>query len=298
VHVIQQSLTQLLPLSLLVSTIRLPWAHSTLHWWNSIAIVVPMRVFRYPFSCRVKWFIWLFITAALAPRPGAASACLRPFLFFDTSGFSPPSWFHGPWCERFSKSGFRAVLENASARFVQCYRSVQSSASCTLGWCAHCFCTRNCFLPMLIVKISESHCLHWDMISAGKFRWLEKDPSLFSKDMSMATWVLLHVAHPNWAPQGLVLDIKDGSPQFCVPSNPVLSVTSISLQLLSGSTLSTGEVWSDCEKIRPWRLKTGFFRPSYKSSLVARFHDGYKSFYCRAIGTFHDQHAVGIKVGS
>jgi len=38
--------------------------------------------------------------------------CLRPFLFFDAAGFSPPSWFHGPWCERFSKSGWRTAGGN------------------------------------------------------------------------------------------------------------------------------------------------------------------------------------------
>ena len=40
------------------------------------------------------------------------------------------------------------------------------------------------------------------------------------------------------------------------------------------------------------------FKPSYKSSLVARVHDGYKSFVRRTIGTCHDQRAVGIKIGS
>jgi len=40
------------------------------------------------------------------------------------------------------------------------------------------------------------------------------------------------------------------------------------------------------------------FQPSYKSGLVARAHDGYLSIYRRAIGTFHDQRAVGIKVDS
>jgi len=46
--------------------------------------------------------------------------------------------------------------------------------------CRHCapragvliaFCTKNCCSPVLIVKIS-SHCLHGDVISAGKIRWL------------------------------------------------------------------------------------------------------------------------------
>jgi len=32
------------------------------------------------------------------------------------------------------------------------------------------FCTKNCYSPKLIVKAS-SHCLHLDVISAGKFRW-------------------------------------------------------------------------------------------------------------------------------
>ena len=53
--------------------------------------------------------------------------------------------------------------------------------------------------------------------------------------------------------------IKDNSPQVCVPSNPVLSVVLISLLLLSGPTLSTGEVWSRREKMCPWQLKTVFF---------------------------------------
>ena len=85
--------------------------------------------------------------------------------------------------------------------------------------------------------------------------------------------MLLHVAHPSLAPPGLVLDIKDSSPQFCVPSNPVLSVTSISPQLLSGSTLSTGEVpvWSHREKIRQWRLKTGFFSLATNPVLLPDF---------------------------
>jgi len=50
------------------------------------------------------------------------------------------------------------------------------------------FCTKNCSSQMLIAKVS-SHCLHWDVISAGKFRWLAsgKEPALFSKDISMAT---------------------------------------------------------------------------------------------------------------
>jgi len=50
------------------------------------------------------------------------------------------------------------------------------------------FCTKNCCSPMLIVKVS-SHCLHRDVISAGKFRWLAggKEPALFFKNMSMAT---------------------------------------------------------------------------------------------------------------
>jgi len=58
--------------------------------------------------------------------------------------------------------------------------------------CAHwagvliAFCTKNCCAPMLTVKIS-SHCLHRVVISAGKFRWPEKEPALFSKNVSMAT---------------------------------------------------------------------------------------------------------------
>jgi len=50
------------------------------------------------------------------------------------------------------------------------------------------FCTKNCYSPMLIVNVS-SHCLHRDVMSAGKFCWLAsgEEPSLFFKDMSMAT---------------------------------------------------------------------------------------------------------------
>ena len=50
------------------------------------------------------------------------------------------------------------------------------------------FCTKNCCSPMLIVNVS-SHCLHREVISAGKFCWLASgaEPSLFFKDMSMAT---------------------------------------------------------------------------------------------------------------
>jgi len=50
------------------------------------------------------------------------------------------------------------------------------------------FGTKNSCSPMPIVKVS-SHCLHQDVISAGKLRWLAsgKEPALFSKDMSMAT---------------------------------------------------------------------------------------------------------------
>jgi len=50
------------------------------------------------------------------------------------------------------------------------------------------FCTKNCCSPMLIVNVS-SHCLHRDVISAGKFCWLAsgEEPSLFFKNMSMAT---------------------------------------------------------------------------------------------------------------
>jgi len=48
------------------------------------------------------------------------------------------------------------------------------------------FCTKNCCSPIL--KVS-SQCLHWDVMSAGKFRWIAsgKGTALFSKDMSMAT---------------------------------------------------------------------------------------------------------------
>jgi len=48
------------------------------------------------------------------------------------------------------------------------------------------FCTKNCCSPMLIVNVS-SHCR--EVISAGKFCWLPRgaEPSLFSKDMSIAT---------------------------------------------------------------------------------------------------------------
>ena len=50
------------------------------------------------------------------------------------------------------------------------------------------FCTKNCCSPMLIVNVS-SHCVHREVISAGKFCWLASgaEPSWFFKDMSMAT---------------------------------------------------------------------------------------------------------------
>jgi len=50
------------------------------------------------------------------------------------------------------------------------------------------FCTKNCCSLMLIVNVS-SNCLHREVISTGKFCWLASDakPSLFFKDMSMAT---------------------------------------------------------------------------------------------------------------
>jgi len=207
------------------------------------------------------WFCRLFSTAALELWPAAASASHMPasISFLDASGFSPPSWFHGPWCERFSKSRVRAALANISARFVQCLRSVPSSASCTPGWCAHRLLYTELLLTILIVKVS-SHCLHRDVISAGKFRWLasSKEPALFFKAMWMATWALLHVANPSLAPSGLVPGINDNLPQVCVPSNPVLWGMSISLPLISGPTSSTGEMWSRREKMRLWRLKTGF----------------------------------------
>jgi len=50
------------------------------------------------------------------------------------------------------------------------------------------FCTKDRYSPMLNVQIS-SHCVHQDVISAGKFRWFAsgKEPALFPKDMSIAT---------------------------------------------------------------------------------------------------------------
>jgi len=71
------------------------------------------------------------------------------------------------------------------------------------------FCTKNCCSTMTIVKLC-SRCLNWDAISAGKFCWFAsgKEPLLFSKDKSMATWVPLRVSHPSLAPSGLVLGIK------------------------------------------------------------------------------------------
>ena len=120
---------------------------------------------------------------------------------------------------------------------------------------------------MLTVKIS-SYCLHRDVISADKFRWFSsgKEPALSPEDISIATWVQLRVVHPDLALSGLVLSIKDNSPQVCVLSNPVRCVTSISLTLLYNTTLSAGEVWSRCEKTRPLRLKTGIF--SWATNLV------------------------------
>ena len=70
------------------------------------------------------------------------------------------------------------------------------------------FCTRYC-CSMLIVNIS-SHCLHRNVISSGMFRWFasSKEPALFPKDMSTATWVLLRVVHPSFALSGLYLALK------------------------------------------------------------------------------------------
>jgi len=50
------------------------------------------------------------------------------------------------------------------------------------------FCTKNCCSPMLIVNVSL-HCLHRDVILAGKFYWFAsgEEQSLFFKDVSMAT---------------------------------------------------------------------------------------------------------------
>jgi len=49
------------------------------------------------------------------------------------------------------------------------------------------FCTKNCCSPMLIVNVS-THCLHREVISAGKFCWLASgaEPLLFFKDILMA----------------------------------------------------------------------------------------------------------------
>jgi len=122
------------------------------------------------------------------------------------------------------------------------------------------FCTKNCCSLMIIVNFS-SHCLHWEVISAGKFCWFPSgaEPSLFFKDMSMATGVLLHVAHPSLAPLGLVPGINNKLPQVCVLSNLVLSFTSISLLVLSRQISLNREMWSRREKMRPCQLKTGFF---------------------------------------
>ena len=49
------------------------------------------------------------------------------------------------------------------------------------------FRAKNCCSPMLIVKVS-SHCLHRDVISAGRFCWLAsgEEPSSFFTDISKA----------------------------------------------------------------------------------------------------------------
>jgi len=60
-------------------------------------------------------------------------------------------------------------------------------------------------------------------------------------------------------------------PQVGVPSNPMLSVTSISLLLLSGPVSSTREMWSRREKMRPWRLKTVFFSLATNLVLSLKF---------------------------
>ena len=48
----------------------------------------------------------------------------------------------------------------------------------------------------------------------------------------------------------------------------------------------------------PLAAEDWVFKPSDKSSLVARVLDGYKSLDRRTTGTCHDQRAVGIEVGS
>ena len=56
-------------------------------------------------------------------------------------------------------------------------------------------------------------------------------------------------------------------------------------------------MWSRREKMHR-AAEDWFFWPIYKSGFVARVHDGYKSLDRGTIGTCHDQHAVGIEVGS
>ena len=103
------------------------------------------------------------------------------------------------------------------------------------------------------------------------------------------------ISEPSFVP-----GINDKSSQVCVPSNPVLSVTSISLRLLSGPISSIGEMWSRPEKMRPWWLKSGLFSLATNPVLSPEFIMGHcdKSLDRRTIGTCHDQRAVGIEVGS
>jgi len=89
--------------------------------------------------------------------------------------------------------------------------------------------------------------------------------------------VLSREAHPSLAQSGLVLDTEDNSLQLCVPSSQALSVSSISVPLYTDPTLSTGEVWSGREKMRPWRLETGcydddcFYYHSWRNNVVIAF---------------------------
>ena len=92
------------------------------------------------------------------------------------------------------------------------------------GWCAH----RLLYKELLL---TDANCEFLLTLFApggdlGRHVLLA---SLFFKDMSMATGVLLHVARPSLAPSGLVPGINDKSPQACVPFNAVLSFTAISL---------------------------------------------------------------------
>jgi len=138
---------------------------------------VPMRVLRYQFLCRVK------PSTLFHSSPSAQTSCC----------FCTP---HA--CIRFFSSMLLASIHHPDfmAHDVSASRNLDSELSLgtsppglfsALDWFNHwhrahracvliTYCTKNCCSPMLIVK-KFSHCLHRDVISAGKFRWLASGKS-------------------------------------------------------------------------------------------------------------------------